>query len=261
MDKRAFFSAIRAPLFTSGVKPGQVYNIETLLDAIEAAEWPLSHAAYALATAFHESARFSTLKEMGGTEYFHRMYDMAGNRPKVAARLGNTQRGDGARFFGRGFVQITGRGNYRKAGKHVGVDLEKDPDRAAEPTLAARILIWGMETGAFTGKANRDYLDKSPPDYAGARRIVNGTDRASLIASHAKTFEKALIAAGYGAEVASAPKSADNPPSPSAPVEQYAESAYSSPAPSPTRHDGEHQPPASEGFWARFFTGFWKRIA
>ena len=62
-------------------------------------------------------------------------------------------------------------------------------------------------------------------------------------------------------EVASAPKSADNPPSPSAPVEQYAETAYSSPAPAPTRNDGTHQAPASEGFWARFFTGFWKRIA
>jgi len=198
MDKRAFFSSIRAALFEGGLKPGQVYNVETLLNAMDKADWPLTHAAYAMATAFHESARFTTMKEMGGTAYFHRMYDMAGDRPKVAATLGNTQSGDGARFFGRGFVQLTGRTNYRKAGRHVGVDLEKDPDRAAEPTTAARILVWGMETGAYTGKANRDYLAKSPPDYVGARRIINGTDKASLIAGYAKLFQTALVGAGYG---------------------------------------------------------------
>lgn len=235
MDKRAFFSAIRAELFEGGLKPGQVYNIETLLDAIIAAEWPITHAAYALATAHHESARFTTLKEMGGTEYFHRMYDMAGNRPKVAATLGNTQRGDGARFFGRGFVQLTGRTNYRKAGKHVGIDLEKDPDRAAEPTLAARILIWGMETGAYTGKANRDYLNKTPPDYIGARRIINGTDKALTIASYARAFERALKTAGYGTE--------------SKPAEP---AAVTLPAPA-TRHDGAHEAPASASFWVRLF--------
>lgn len=250
MDKRAFFSSIRAALFEGGLKPGQVYNVETLLDAIDAADWPLAHAAYGLATAFHESARFTTLKEMGGTEYFHRMYDMAGNRPKVAATLGNTQRGDGARFYGRGLVQLTGRANYRKAGKHVGVDLEKDPDRAAEPTLAARILIWGMETGAYTGKANRDYLDKSPPDYVGARRIINGTDRAQTIASYAKVFERALVAAGYGSEVAKPAPVAHNSLPALAPA----------PEPAPTRHDGAHQAPGSEGFWSRFLSGFWKRL-
>lgn len=200
MDKQAFFAAIRGELFDGALKPGQVYNVETLLDAIVKADWPLSHAAYAMATSHHESARWTTLKEMGGTTYFHRMYDKAGDRPKVAATLGNTMPGDGARFFGRGFVQLTGRTNYRKAGKQVGVDLEKDPDRAAEPALAARILIWGMETGAYTGKANRDYLNKSPPDYAGARRIINGTDKANLVAGYARAFEKALRNAGYGTD-------------------------------------------------------------
>jgi predicted chitinase len=53
--------------------------------------------------------------------------------------LGNTQPGDGRRFKGRGWIQITGRANYRKYGRLLGVDLEADPERAATPALAARI--------------------------------------------------------------------------------------------------------------------------
>ena len=50
------------------------------------------------------------------------MYDKDGERPKVAKDLGNTQKGDGVRFPGRGYVQLTGRSNYGKAGKLVGSD-------------------------------------------------------------------------------------------------------------------------------------------
>ena len=58
--------------------------------------------------------------------------------------LGNTQPGDGARFIGRGWLQITGRANYREMGRRIGVDLESAPDRAAEPViaLAAACAYW-----------------------------------------------------------------------------------------------------------------------
>ena len=58
--------------------------------------------------------------------------------------LGNTEPGDGARFIGRGWLQITGRANYREMGRRIGVDLEAAPDRAAEPAvaLAAACSYW-----------------------------------------------------------------------------------------------------------------------
>lgn len=56
--------------------------------------------------------------------------------------LGNTQPGDGARFKGRGPIQLTGRSNYRKAGEALGVDLERSPALAATPAVGFRAAGW-----------------------------------------------------------------------------------------------------------------------
>ena len=236
MNRAAFFTALRRSLFPQGLSQQQVSRIETLLDAIERAEWPLAYAAYGLATSHHETAKWQHLKELGGAAYFTRMYDKTGARPKVAATLGNTEAGDGARYAGRGFVQITGRANYRKAGNAIGIDLLKEPDKAEQPEIAARLLVWGMETGAYTGKACRDYLDKTPPDYAGARRIINGTDKAALIAGYAQEFAKALVAGGYGTK-------------PAVKVETLPKAPYPTPidAPATITKDEPIKPP---GFWS-----------
>lgn len=235
MNKAAFFAAIRRELFDGALTPIQVYRIETLLDAIIAADWPLSYASYGLATSFHESFQFKHMKEVGSEAYFKRMYDKAGARPHIAKKLGNTEAGDGVKFAGRGYVQLTGRANYVKVGKALGLDLLKEPQIVEEPGIAAKVLIWGMSTGAYTGKANRDYLAKSPPDYVNARRIINGTDKASLIATYAKEFQAALVTAGYG-KAAPAPVPTPAPAKP-APVSE------------PTRHDGKHEAPKSERSW------------
>lgn len=253
MDRAKFYATVRPALFSAGLKPEQLARIEPLLDAFEAANWPLFYAAYALATAHHETNSWLNMKELGGDAYFRRMYDKAGARPKVAADLGNVEAGDGVKFHGRGYVQLTGRTNYTKAGKALGLDLLREPDAVEEPAVAARVLIFGMATGLFTGKANRDYLAKPVPDYVGARRIINGTDKASLIAGYAKTFQTALEATGYGAPASAAtvpPVKPEPPPAPSA-----------DPAIDMPRNDGTFTAPPSESLWRRFLSAFGKRLS
>nr|DAY41522.1 MAG TPA: putative chitinase [Caudoviricetes sp.] len=55
------------------------------------------------------------------------------------SNLGNTEQGDGWRYRGRGLVQLTGRSNYRKYGKILGIDLEGNPDLASDPQVAAQV--------------------------------------------------------------------------------------------------------------------------
>lgn len=185
-DPGAFFASLRGAF--GPLNQAQVDGAEALLSAMAA--WPPSWAAYGLATAWHETGRtLQPIMERGGPAYFRRMYDIEGDRPAKARELGNRLPGDGARFAGRGYVQITGRANYARYG------IADDPDRALRPDVAAHIMVDGMEKGVFTGRKLADYL---PGDYVNARRIINGTDKAEEIAGHARKFEAALAAGGWG---------------------------------------------------------------
>lgn len=88
----------------------------------------------------HETLGFQKMTEVGSKEYFNR-YDPK-HSPKKAKILGNVKPGDGARYKGRGFLQITGRDNYRRAGQALGLPLEKNPDLASDPKVAAQIAVW-----------------------------------------------------------------------------------------------------------------------
>jgi putative chitinase len=99
-----------------------------------------------LATAFHETAStMQPVKEYGGNSYFTRMYDITGARAQKALAMGNTCAGDGPKYCGRGYVQLTWKTNYSKAGEKCGVDLVTYPDKAMDPAIAAKILRHGME--------------------------------------------------------------------------------------------------------------------
>ena len=98
-------------------------------------------------------------------------------------------------------MQLTHEANYVAMGKLLGVDLAGDPDRALDPAISARILIEGVTRGAslkgdFTGRALEDFIAGDRCDYVGARRTVNGTDRAKDIAGYAERCEAALVAGG-----------------------------------------------------------------
>ena len=192
-DRAAFFASVRASLFGGKLTRKQVECLEMILDECEAHEiGNKAQVAYILATAFHETARFKYLKELGGPAYFRKMYDIKGARPHVARALGNTQPGDGAKFYGRGFVQITGRRNMADWSRRLGLDLLKEPDLACEPRIAARILVKGSMLGTFTGKKLPDYVNDQKRDFVRARRVINGSDRAAMIARYAEKFLAAL---------------------------------------------------------------------
>lgn len=98
-----------------------------------------------MAQTSHESADFSRMKEIGGRKYFAKKYDPK-TAPKTAKILGNKKVGDGERYHGRGYIQITGRDNYRMAGTALGLPLEKNPELASKPEVAAKIAVWYWQT-------------------------------------------------------------------------------------------------------------------
>lgn len=201
-DRKTFFDEARRGLLGPTLDNGEVQGCNVILDAMTTL--PLSWCAYALATAYHETAHtMQPVKEFGGDRYFFRMYDPRGARSNLAIRNGNTQPGDGVRFAGRGFVQLTWRANYKRAGEKLGHDLVGNPDLAMRSDIAATIMRDGMVDGWFTGKKFADYLPagKAAPaneaQFVNARRIINGTDKDDLIAGYASRFQRNLIAARW----------------------------------------------------------------
>lgn len=195
----AFYDEIRrqklfGPVFSTSEFEGCV---EVLKDC-QKAGWGIAHTAYALATAYHETAHtMQPIKEFGGYEYYMKLYDISGKDPTRAKRYENTSVGDGAKYCGRGYVQLTWKRNYRVLGEKLGIDLINVPDLALNPDIASDIMTIGMTEGLFTGRKLSDYLPKSGistrENYVKARVIINGTDKANLIADHAMGFQKALV--------------------------------------------------------------------
>lgn len=201
-----------------------------LIDACKSEGLLRNQCAYVLATAWHESARYQYMREIWGPTAAQRRYE-------GRTDLGNVQKGDGRKFLGRGFCQITGRRNYTDWGRRLGIDLLKEPQLAEKPEIAAKIITLGMKLGTFTGKKLADYITLSKSDFVQARRIINGMDRADLIASYAKDFD-ALLLDHY--DVASPPapvRPVPAPPTPAAPP-----AAPVSPLPAPER-DPQPLPP------------------
>lgn len=146
--------------------------------------------AYVLATIKHETAHtMLPIDEFGTTDRFDRLY---GPPSKKAKELGNTRPGDGDRFHGRGYVQITGRNNYRHAGNQLNVDLETNPERIKEKPIAYTIAVAGMNHAWFTGRKLSDFINEKKVDFVNARRIINGLDRADQIADMARRMDDIL---------------------------------------------------------------------
>lgn len=93
-----------------------------------------------LSQAAHETGYYDHMTELGDKEYFNK-YDPK-FAPNKARELGNTSKGDGYKYRGRGYLHLTGKENYEMAGKALGLPLVDDPDLASNPRIAAYIAVW-----------------------------------------------------------------------------------------------------------------------
>lgn len=224
MDRKHFFDAIRASIFGGSLSGSQVKGIEAILDACGAYQVADQRdVAYILATPMIETGgsfvpiveslnyKASVLVPKFGSRITQAQANKYGRNDATgqkadqqaianiiyggtwgAQNLGNTQANDGWAYRGRSFVQVTGRNNYAKFSKVLGVDLLGNPDLACNDDIAAKIIVIGMRDGLFTGKKLRDYFTPTSSDWVNARRIVNGLDRANDIAAYGKKFYSAL---------------------------------------------------------------------
>lgn len=185
LDRAKFFAHVRQKL--GRLSQLQVEGFDAVLNAIDGA--PLSHQAYMLATAWHET---------GGTM----------QPVREAHWLSEAWRKKNLRYwphYGRGYVQITWLRNYEwldKASAEAGLtkpgEIMANPDLAMRADIAALALRKGMEEGKYDahGKKMADRLPingvATREQYINARYLVNIQDKADLIEDYAQVFERAL---------------------------------------------------------------------
>lgn len=181
IDRTVFFDGIRRSPFPGKLNAGQVKGISFILDEFERRGWKdLRWLAYILATTKWETAHtMLPISEMGGEKYLRskRYYP----------------------WYGRGFVQLTWKRNYEAMRQGVldltGLDIVENPENAKDIQAAAYIMFQGMLEGTFTGKKLGDYFNDRVTDWYNARRIINGLDKATEIASIGKQFYTDLVEA------------------------------------------------------------------
>jgi len=219
MNRTTFLAYARRAPFGGRLKQTQIDGLNAILD-----EWDRRQAigkvidnrflAYMLATTFLETGgemqpvteNLNYSAERLTQVWPTRFPDLASAKPyarnarKLANkvygnRMGNTVADDGWRYRGRGLAQITGKSNYSRFG------IADTPEKAGEMVTAVRILFDGMIGGIFTGKKLADFFNQVANDPVGARAIINGTNKAKLIAGYYQNFLDALEASRAPAEL------------------------------------------------------------
>ena len=191
MNKQAFYNSIRTSLFNGRLTPKQVEGISFKLDAFDRLKitddrWR----AYMLATAYHETDKtMQPIEEYGkgkGKPY--------GRKIKYNRQLYTHP---DKIYYGRGDVQLTWYENYELMGRLLNIPLLEQPELALNPEISARIMIEGMTKGKsnrgdFTGVSLETYFNLTKNDPVNARRIINGLDKAELIAGYYYKFLEAI---------------------------------------------------------------------
>lgn len=174
------------------LRQSQVNGIEVIFN-----EWDsrsdltdLRWLSYMLATDYHEcDGKFQPIEEYGKgkTRPYGKKRKHSGALYSLPDKI----------FYGRGRVQLTWYENYELMGRLLGIDLLNNPELALDPIIATKIMFEGMTKGSssfgdFTGKCLEMYFNANANDALGARKIINGTDKAALIKSYHDQFIKCL---------------------------------------------------------------------
>lgn len=202
-DRTTFFTYARRAPFGNRLTQEQVEGLEAILSHFERAfpKHDIRCLAYVLATAFHETGgRMVPVREgFAKTDAAARKIVAKYRYGKPDATSDGRRLGEptGHVYYGRGHVQLTWKENYARMGHLLGLDLVEKPDLALDTHLSVRILFEGMfkgQSGAgdFTGRTVEQYFNDKTDDPVGARRVINGTDKAHLIAGYHQNFLDAL---------------------------------------------------------------------
>lgn len=205
LSLKAFYTAIR-PFFGGTLTQTQVSNMDALLAEAVAHIDTVEGIAYLLATVAHEAGKgMAPVEEIGrgaGHDYGRFLDAGAGPGKRV------TYTTPAKLYYGRGHIQLTWRSNYLALGRAVGVDLLNQPELMLSVAVSAKVAVFGMVHGSFTGKKLADYFGPGKHDPIMARSIINGRrkgeklpDRAELIAGYYEHFCTALLTAQAAAAV------------------------------------------------------------
>lgn len=203
INRTTLFAMLRNAPFGGRLTTDQVSGVNLVLD-----EWnkrnltDIRWLAYMLATDFWETAKtMQPIREANGksdTETIKRL-----DAAYAAGKLGQVKniywRPDkrGKAWFGRGLVQLTHEKNYINMANILNIPLDVKPELALDPKVAVLVMFEGMlqatsVKGDFTGRSLEQYFNTVTDDPIGARAVINGSDKAKLVASYYKNFLDAL---------------------------------------------------------------------
>lgn len=231
MNRAPFFAALRrrgSGVFGTSLSAAQVAVLDAILDQTRW-QMPRAHIAYIMATPYHETGTPRMVPSRESLNYSpegllatfgrHRISEADARRlGRMAGRpanqreigniiyggewgrknLGNTQPNDGWLYRGGGMEHLTGRANFDRTGRAIGVDLLGNPDLMLRPEIAVRSIVTGMVAGRYTGRKLADYDSTRGYDFVAARAIINNdvAKNGAAIAGYARAFDAALAESG-----------------------------------------------------------------
>lgn len=194
MNRIAFFNRLRTQNLYTTILQHQVDGLNAFIDEWESNPLYLDKRwlAYILATAYHETDKtMQPIEEYGkgvAHAYGKKLKYGGGPNKRVPYETPNHI------YYGRGHTQNTWYEIYQKLTRanKVGLDFLNNPELLLKMRPSIWATFYGMTTGLYTGRKLAHYFDGKKEDWVNARKIINGLDKADLIALYAKKFHECL---------------------------------------------------------------------